>query len=232
MGYIEAHDFQWQQAGAHFDSGMRCPPTSIFSAAALRHFEFLRGNLQRAIEVVKTIIQEDPLAVLAAHELNAFLQGAERYGEAIEGSARSWNSTRTSSWRASPWPCCLPIAAISPKPQIEARRAYEAAPWYPDATAILAGLLHQSGEENEAERLMSAMCAGPGLEKCHARSVYHLLCGDTDEGADWAEKALAERDYVMMFYEFAVSKGLRTSSRWPRIAEMMNLPNVRAARYS
>jgi len=70
------------------------------------------------------------------------------------------------------------------------------------------------------------MCAGPGLE-CHARAVYHLLCGDVDQGADWAEKALAERDYVMMFYlQFAVSKALRASSRWPHIAKMMNLPNV------
>ena len=232
MGYIEAHDFQWQQAGAHFDLGMRCPPTSILVRRLFAIFEFLRGNLQRAIEVVKTIIQEDPLAVWPRMNLNAFLQGAERYGEAIEQLRKVLELDENLVVARVTLALLLADRGDLAQASIEARRAYEAAPWYPDATAILAGLLHQSGEENEAERLMSAMCAGPGLE-CHARSVYHLLCGDTDEGADWAEKALAERDYVMMFYlQFAVSKGLRTSSRWPRIAEMMNLPNVRAARYS
>ena len=42
---------------------------------------------------------------------------------------------------------------------------------------------------------------------------------------DWAEKAIDQRDLSMMFYlRFMVSKGLRPSPRWPKIAEMLNLP--------
>jgi lipoprotein NlpI len=66
LGYIETHDFQWQQTGAHFDLAMKYPPTSIFVRRRFAIFEFLRGNVQRAIEVAKTIIQEDSLAVWRA----------------------------------------------------------------------------------------------------------------------------------------------------------------------
>jgi hypothetical protein len=53
------------------------------------------------------------------------------------------------------------------------------------------------------------------------------LSGDIENGADWAEKAIEERDYAMMFYlRFVVCKGLRSSSRWPRIAKMINLASV------
>jgi len=226
LGYIETHDFQWQQAGAHFDLAKKYPPTSIFVRRLLAIFEFLRGNVQRAIEVVKTIIQEDPLAVWPRMNLNAFLQGAGRYDEALEQLRKVLELDENLVVARVTLALLIADRGDPAQALIEARRAYEAAPWYPDATAILAGLLHQSGGENEAERLMAAMCAGPGLE-CHARAVYHLLCGDVDHGADWAEKALAERDYVMMFYlHFAVSKALRASSRWPHIAKMMNLPNV------
>ena len=52
---------------------------------------------------------------------------------------------------------------------------------------------------------------------------------DTKLGRDvafnWVEKAVAERDFSMMIYlRFVVSKGLRASHRWPKIANMMNLP--------
>jgi hypothetical protein len=52
-----------------------------------------------------------------------------------------------------------------------------------------------------------------------------LLCGDVERGADWAEKAIEERDASIMYYlRFVVSKGLRASHRWPKIAKMINLP--------
>jgi len=54
--------------------------------------------------------------------------------------------------------------------------------------------------------------------------VYHILCGEIDAGADWTEKAIAERDPGMMFYlRFTFYRPLRASPRWARIARMLNL---------
>lgn len=53
-----------------------------------------------------------------------------------------------------------------------------------------------------------------------------LLCGDVDKGADWAEKAINEGDLVMrtVYIRFVACKQLRASSRWPKLARMVNLP--------
>jgi hypothetical protein len=72
--------------------------------------------------------------------------------------------------------------------------------------------------------LLQALGSGetPGDARAHA--LYHLLCGEIEEGAGWAENAVEERDASMMIYlRFVVSKGLRASHRWPKIAKMINL---------
>ena len=93
--------------------------------------------------------------------------------------------------------------------------------------ATLAALLQVSGAEDEARRAAAdrlAPARAPG--DCRAQAVYHLLCGDVDTGADWVEKAIAERDGSMMYYlQFVVCRALRASARWPKIARMVNLPD-------
>jgi len=58
-----------------------------------------------------------------------------------------------------------------------------------------------------------------------AHAVFHLLSGEVEQGADWVEKAIEQRDPSMMFYLcFVVCKGLRASQHWAKIAKMINLP--------
>jgi hypothetical protein len=107
----------------------------------------------------------------------------------------------------------------------EARKAYEVGPWYPDARATLAALLLKSGAEEEARRLHESIGAGQSYGDCRSPSLFFMLCGDIDKAADWAEKAIAERDCSMMHYlRFVVAKELRASPRRPRIVKMLNLP--------
>jgi hypothetical protein len=48
-----------------------------------------------------------------------------------------------------------------------------------------------------------------------------------DQGADWAEKAIEERDLSISIYlRFVVSKDLRVSPRWPTIARRLNLNDL------
>jgi tetratricopeptide (TPR) repeat protein len=105
-----------------------------------------------------------------------------------------------------------------------ARRAYAIGPWSPDTIGALAGLTRRNGEEVESS-LAKALGSGEAIGDARAHALFHLLCGEIDEGADWAEKAIEERDSSMMIYlRFVVSKGLRASHRWPKIAKMINLP--------
>jgi hypothetical protein len=90
---------------------------------------------------------------------------------------------------------------------------------------VLAGLTRRNGEEIESKSLEKALGSGEALGDARAHALFHLLCGEIDQGADWVEKAIAQRDPSMMFYlRFVVSRGLRASHRWPKIAKMINLP--------
>jgi serine/threonine-protein kinase len=228
LGYIAAiHDLDWQQAVRRFDLAMKHQPAPVFVRRLFSLFQCVRGNVVEAIQVVERIIQEDPLAVWPRMNLHAYLQTAGRYEEACEQVRKVLELDEN-----------LVVARVSlamfaadrgalGEAVKEARRAYAVAPWYPDATSTLAALLRRSGEESEADGLLASVGSGEAFGDCRARAVYHLLCGDIENGADWTEKAINERDYAMMFYlRFVVCKALRASSRWPRIAKMINLPSV------
>jgi hypothetical protein len=106
-----------------------------------------------------------------------------------------------------------------------ARRAHAIAPWYPDTIAVLAALLRRNAEAVESQSLAQTLSAGESVGDAHVLALFHLLCGEVDPGADWAEKAIEGRDLSMMFYlRFVVCKELRASHRWPKIAKLLNLP--------
>ena len=83
--------------------------------------------------------------------------------------------------------------------------------------------MKRSGAEEEARALQQSLGSGESHGDSRAQAVYHLLCGDINAGADWTEKAIAARDFSMMYYlRFVICKPLRASHRWPAIAKMVN----------
>ncbi len=187
-------------------------------------FEFLRGNIDRAIALAERAIEEDPLEVWPHMNLHAYLQAAGRDRDAYAQTKRSLELDPN-----------LVVAQVSiahfhadwgqiPEAVAAARHARAIGPWYLDATATLAALLRVSGEDDEARALYQLVGSGKDFGDSRAQAVYYLLCGDVNPGADWTEKAIAERDGSMMYYlRFVVSRALRASDRWPKIARMVNL---------
>jgi len=53
-------------------------------------------------------------------------------------------------------------------------------------------------------------------------AAYHLVRLETDQSADWLAKAIEQRDSGVP----ALLPFMRTSSRWPALAKMLNLPEV------
>ena len=114
-----------------------------------------------------------------------------------------------------------------PEAVAAARKAVEVGPWYQDARATLAALLQVTGAEDEALPLQRSLGTGATPGDCRAQALCHLLRGEVDTGADWVEKAIAERDGSMMHdLQFVVCRALRASARWPKIARLVNLPEV------
>jgi len=57
-------------------------------------------------------------------------------------------------------------------------------------------------------------------------AVYHLVLGDLDGTADWAEKSIQERQPAVFFFLHAHAAALKSTPRWPALARMMNLSGV------
>ncbi len=227
LGLVAAtYDFDWAAADRHFDFPMAKQAGVEFIRPLYSGFQFLRGNVEQAIELAQRVIEEDPLEVWPRMNLHAFLQAAGRDDEALEQLKKALELDPNQVV------ALVSMAMIyADKGDLReaikiARRAHAVGPWLPESPAVLAALLKRSGEEFESKSLASELGSGdvPGDARAHA--VFHLLCGDIEQGADWTEKAIEERDGSMMYYlRFVVSKGLRASHRWPKIAKMINLPS-------
>ncbi|MGA2859662.1 MAG: protein kinase [Candidatus Sulfotelmatobacter sp.] len=225
LGYVAAmYDMDWTAAEKHFDYPMAKDAGFGIIRPIYGWFEFWRGNAERAIALAQRAIEEDPLEVWTRMNLHAYLQGAGRVNEALE------QLKKVVELDPNQVVALVSMAMIyADKGDLQqalqiARRAYAIGPWSPDTIGALAGLTRRNGEEVESS-LAKALGSGEAIGDARAHALFHLLCGEIDEGADWAEKAIEERDSSMMIYlRFVVSKGLRASHRWPKIAKMINLP--------
>lgn len=185
----------------------------------------MRGNADQAIRLAERAIEQDPLDVWAHMNLHAYLQAAGRDNEALEQLKKVVELDPNQ---------VVALASIvmiqADKGEIVealkiARRAYAVGRWFPDTVGLLAALLRRNGEEEESRSIAKDLGTGEALGDARAHALFHLICGDIDQGADWVEKAIEQRDSSMRFYlGFVICKKLRASHRWPKIAKMVNLP--------
>ena len=228
LGYLAAlFDFDWAAAERHFAA----PATRHVGLSGVRPMWatvlFLQGRAEEAIPITERAVEDDPLEVWPRMNLHAYLQAAGRERESYAQLMAVLEIDPN-----------LVVARVSvahfhaawgelAEAVTAAREAYRVGPWYQDAVATLAALLHVSGAEEEARGLFERLGAGEGIGDCRAQAVYHLLCGNVDAAAGWTEKAIVERDPGIQFYlRFTFFRPLRASSRWPRLARLLNLPSA------
>ena len=227
LGYLAAmYDLDWAAAEKHFDF----PMTKEVGFGLLRPLygwvQFWRGNVEPAIQLARRAIEEDPLEVWARMNLHAYLHASGREDEALEQLKKVVELDPNQVIALISMAMIYADQGDLDEALKIARRAYAVGPWSPDTIGILAGLTRRKGEEVEAS-LMNGLGSGDAPGDARAHALFHLLCGEIDQGADWVEKAIEQRDSSMMLYvRFVVSRRLRADQRWPKIAKMINLPVV------
>ena len=222
------YDLDWQEADRQFSlmiaEGSFTGPYRLLYGI----FLYFIGRPDEAIAFVEPLIEESPLEVWPMMNRHAYLQGAGKSEEALAQLGKVLELDEG-----------LPVARCSvamleaDRGRLDAglavaRQAYADAPWYPDTIAVLAGLLHQSGDMEGARSLAQQLGKGETFGDARVNALYHLLCGDVDAAVPWVEQAIAERDISMMVYlRFVACKGLRASAHWPRILSLLNLSTER-----
>jgi serine/threonine-protein kinase len=226
MGYLAAmYDMDWAAAEKHFDFPMAKEAGFALIRPMYSGFQFLRGNVDQAIKLAQHAIEEDPLEVWARMNLHAYLQAAGRDNEALEQLKKVLELDGNQVVAMVSMAMILADKGELAEALVIARRAYAIGRWFQDTIGVLAALLLRNGEKAEAQSLAKSLGSGEALDDARAHAIFHLLCGEVDQGADWVEKAIQQRDPSMMFYlRFVVCKGLRAGHRWAKIAKMVNLP--------
>ena len=226
LGYLAAmFDRDWEKADRYFAA----PKAKEASFETIRPLYgavlYFRGDAEPAIKLAQNAIEADPLDVWAHMNLHAYLQAAGRDDEALEQLKKVLELDQNQVIALVSMAMIYADKGNLSEAIKVARHGYAVGQWFPDTIGVLAALLRRNGEAGESEYLAKSLGSGEALGDARAHMLFHLLNGEIDEGADWAEKAIDERDASTMFYlRFVVVRPLRASHRWPKIARMMNLP--------
>jgi tetratricopeptide (TPR) repeat protein len=219
-----AHDYDWKESEEQFRVALAA--TSVVANARWAYASlYLQplGRLQEAAAEMEREVEQDPLnvtwrAVLGSHLTHAgmFDRSIEEVRKALDIDKDSWVSyfTLTETYAT--------VGRID-EAVAAAENAYRLAPWSSLPAGCLAGLLVRKGDRRRAAEIVQTM--GDSPMPIMGRVLYHLLCSEADEAADWYEKVIEAREpFALIFAAAPVNRCLRESPRWPKLAKMMNLP--------
>jgi len=224
LGAVDgAYDWDWKKAAGHFRRAMESDPVPAEVRARYSIFHLIPlGRWREAREEMEKALELDPLNPLWRSMLAAVLVGTGQYEEGIAEGRRALEINEN-AWLALQW---IGIGYLSTGRLDEARaaleRARQIAPWNGWIPGILAGIAAASGKKEQVNDLLKGANA-------HGMSMYHLICSEIDQAAEWYQRALEQHDplAVMSLKLLAqFMRPLRESPRWAALARRVHLPEA------
>ena len=220
------YDYDWHEAGRQFAlaaPGGRGTPLVQFDCGI--YYFLVSGRRQEAVEQLQMAVQADPLNLMYRAALGGMLVAVDRYDEAEEllmqtrdldpdfylvnqylAGLHTWRQKFAEALRF-------------------AEKAFSVAPSFAPTVALYAALLIRKGASHRGGEILKLLGAGESYGTSRGLAAFYSLCGGIDAAADWCERAIEERDpSILVFLQSKSGEPLRASSRWPRLAALMNLP--------
>ena len=221
-----AYDYDWKSAAEHF--AIATAGTSVSPEARWAYASFYLqplGRFQEAVSQMERAVEHDPLNVYWRGVLTSHLTHAQLYDRAIEQANEALETDATNFVPAFTLGEAYATMGRWPEAVGALEQAHRISPQWALSTGLLAGALVCIGEKTRAEELVREMGEAPS--PIFGRVLYHVLCSETEPAADWYERAIEERDpFALVFANGPLCGTLRQSSRWPKLARMMNLPDA------
>jgi hypothetical protein len=108
-----------------------------------------------------------------------------------------------------------------------AEKAYSLAPWSAWCQGLLAGALLRAGEPSRVQGLLQDLQNSRRAEVALGLTLFNLVRLETNEAADWAGKAIEQRDpQIGVILRHPLAESLRNSRHWPVLAKMLSLPDA------
>ena len=221
------YDYNWKEAGRLFEMAMTRGPLPGGARMRYGQYLFCIGRPEAAIKESENAVQGDPLNLQLRSLLAFALMAAGRHADAAGECRRVLELDP--NYRLGQFCLSLAYAQLG---KIEealafAEKAYATAPWALATAGYVAGLLKRTGDSSRAQALLEKLGDGTAFGAPFGFVYYHLICSEIEQAADWAEKAMDQREpWVIFLLMLPHAKPLRQSSRWPALAKMMNLPEA------
>jgi tetratricopeptide (TPR) repeat protein len=217
-------DFDWNEGQRRFDIAFSREPVSPILRHCYGYF-YLRP-MGRALEAVaqhRLALEQDPLNPVIRVGLAISLTAAGKDEESL-AEARKAMELHPGFVAAYTLQALDVTKTPMPEALAFAEKGCSLAPWSPNSTGLLAGLLVKSGDRTRAAELMRGL--GDGRAATVAFAIFHLLCEEIEKAAEWTEKALDQKHNMvaMLLLSPPWKPLLRSSARWPKLAKRMNLP--------
>jgi tetratricopeptide (TPR) repeat protein len=220
------YDYDWSEAGRLFKLAMAREPVPPVQRQLFALYLLHTGENDRSVEEMLRALDDDPLNAYFRWILSVGLLIA---GRTEEAAAECLNILEADgAYFLAYW--SLAFIKLEQGALDESARAMEKAhslaPWNLTLTAHLAGLLARAGDTSRATAVLETLRDGTAYGAPLGFVGYYLMCSEIDMAADYAEKAIAQRQpMVTAFVRTPLAKALRASSRWPALAKLMNFPN-------
>jgi tetratricopeptide (TPR) repeat protein len=222
------HDYDWKEFDRRFKltmaDGSASPHCHFVCALCLT----ASGRLKDAVEQYECAVQGDPLHLTIRNFMAVTLGGIGRYADAEVHFRQVLSLDPNFFWSRHHLAELHASQGKFEEALSGAEKAFSLAPWYAPTVGLYAGLLARTGGHDQAQQIISRLGAGDAYGASGGLALFHLCSGDLDVAADWFEKAIEERDSLVgSFLRSALSEPLRLSARWPKLAALMNLSEMR-----
>ena len=218
-------DYDWTEAARQFalvaPGGHGSPQ---FHMACGWTYVLGSGRRKEAVEQLELAVQGDPLHLTYRAILGMCLGAAGRYAEAEDLLRQTRDLDPNFFWTYYIFADLYAARQMFAEALPFAEKAFSLAPWYAPSVGVYGGLLVRMGEPNRGKEVVQRLGSGEAYGASKGLALFHTCCGEIDLAADWFEKAIEERDsMVVAFLQGAIGEPLRTSPRWPKLAALMNL---------
>ena len=222
------YDYNWSEAERLFTLAMarEAPPPALRQLYAL--FLLHTGRTSPSVEEMQRALEDDPLNSYFRWILAIGLLISGRHEEAAAECLRILDAD--DGYFLAHWSLALiklEQGAFDESARA-AEKAYSLAPWNLTLAGHLAGLLTRAGNTSRAAAVLETLGDGNAYGVPLGFVGYYLMCSEIDLAADYAEKAIAQRQpMVTAFMRMPLARALRASPRWPALAKLTNLPDAK-----
>jgi len=232
LGMVAAlYDFDWNEAERRFRLAMAREPIPPY-VRWYYSFDYLlpMGRTRESERQCRRGREDDPLSFIGGfHYASALLAGGNtEAGEAYLRHHSEFHSTLYQSYYL--LALSQAVRGLHGEAFCAAEKAYSLAPWSTTTGGLVGGLLMRTGETRRANQLHDELSAGDRYGAAMGLCLFHIGCSEMAEAAQWAEKAVEQRDTRMILLMCLVRASqpnlLSSESRWSAIARTLQFPQA------